>query len=251
MFALWMFGCVIERVWGPKRFVFYYLVCGVGAGLLQEMAQLADIYISVNQNGQDVSLGELFTQLSPADRNALNMMNMVGASGSVYAVLLAFGMTFPNERIFIFPLPIPIKAKWFISFYIVIELFSALATQHSQIAHFAHLGGMLFGFLLIRYWRNHPSTEFFDGNATRDSVLDRMRRTWEHHNRPTVQQSEETVIETTPPPMQQNKKVQKRVTEEEKEIDRILDKIKQNGYDSLSKEEKLFLFEAGNRRNRQ
>ena len=257
MFALWMFGCVMERVWGPKRFLFYYLVCGIGAGMLQEVAQFADLYFSVNQSGQEVSVGQLLTELSPLDRHNLNGLNMVGASGAVYAILLAFGMTFPNERIFIFPLPIPIKAKWFIAFYIVIELFSALATQHSQIAHFAHLGGMLFGFLLIRYWRRHPSSRYFDSAATHDTVLDRMRRTWEQHNRQRAEQQtqqHDTVVQSTPnaaTPTPPEKKKQKNVTPEEQEIDRILDKIKQNGYDSLTTEEKHFLFEAGTRRNRQ
>ena len=252
MFGLWMFGCVMERVWGGKRFLFYYMVCGIGAGLLQELTQLADLYFSVNNGSQQVSLGQLLTQLSPVERTALNALNMVGASGAIYAVLLAFGMTFPNERIFIFPLPIPIKAKWFITFYIAIELFSALATQHSQVAHFAHLGGMLFGFLLIRYWRKHPSSQYFDSNATHDTVLERMRRTWEQHNQQrttSTQQPGDTVIHSAPP--QQEKKQKKAVTPEEKEVDRILDKIKQNGYDSLTSEEKRYLFEAGNRRNRQ
>lgn len=257
MFALWMFGCVIERVWGPKRFIFYYIICGIGAGVMQEIAQLTELYFSINNNGLSVTLGQLLTDLTPADRMALNNLNTVGASGAVYAILLAFGMTFPNERIFIFPLPVPIKAKWFIAFYIVIELFSALATQHSQVAHFAHLGGMLFGFLLIRYWRKHPSSHYFDSHGTRGSVLDNMRRTWERHNSQRVQQSaqqEETIVYTKSDEREDEHRRGKRrkaVTPEEQEIDRILDKIKQNGYNSLTSEEKHFLFEAGTRRNRQ
>ena len=111
---------------------------------------------------------------------------------------------------------------------------------------------MLFGFLLIRYWRKHPSSQYFDSNATHDTVLERMRRTWEQHNQrrtTSTQQPGDTVIHSAPP--QQEKKQKKAVTPEEKEIDRILDKIKQNGYDSLTSEEKRYLFEAGNRRNRQ
>ena len=107
MFALWMFGVVIENVWGPKKFLFYYISCGVGAGIMQEIAQFFSFYFMIK--GQDPSIGllELFEvgrQLS----GQLNMWTTIGASGAVYSILLAFGMIFPNERIFIFPLPIPI-----------------------------------------------------------------------------------------------------------------------------------------------
>ena len=124
MFALWMFGVVIENVWGPKKFLFYYISCGIGAGIMQEIAQFFSFYFMIN--GQDPSIGmlqlfEVGHQLS----GQLNMWTTIGASGAVYSILLAFGMIFPNERIFIFPLPIPIKAKWFVMIYVAIELSSA------------------------------------------------------------------------------------------------------------------------------
>ena len=100
MFALWMFGCVVERVWGPKKFIFYYISCGVGAGLIQELAQFISIYSELSAN--DLT----FSMVSPASFNGLTT---VGASGAIYAILLAFGMIFPEERIFIFPFPSPSK----------------------------------------------------------------------------------------------------------------------------------------------
>ena len=154
MFALWMFGCVVERVWGPKKFLFYYIFCGVGAGLLQEVAQFVSVYLDFNAQAP-LSISQAVS-IMHVSASALNGLTTVGASGAIYAILLAFGMIFPNERIFIFPLPIPIKAKWFVMGYAAIELFSALATPGDHVAHLAHLGGMLFGFLMIRYWQKHP-----------------------------------------------------------------------------------------------
>jgi membrane associated rhomboid family serine protease len=153
MFALWMFGSVIERVWGPKKFIFYYIVCGVGAGIAQEIVQ----YINFSMQGlaayEYVSIGGQRMAMDVF----LNQWMTIGASGAVYGILLAFGMIFPNERLFIIPIPFPIKAKWLIVGYIFIELFSAMG-QSDGVAHMAHLGGMLFGFLLIRYWQHHPDS---------------------------------------------------------------------------------------------
>lgn len=164
MFALWMFGVTIERVMGEKRFLIYYLICGIGAGLVQELVQLIAYYAQglsayemVNLNGQMQIGMDAF----------LNTWTTVGASGAIYGILLAFGMIFPEERIFIFPLPVPIKAKWFVMIYIAIELISGLASYgNSNVAHFAHLGGMLFGFLLIRHWQRGggSNTRFFTGS---------------------------------------------------------------------------------------
>ena len=147
MFALWMFGCVVERVWGPKKFLFYYIACGVGAGLFQEAAQYITYvakdmaaYDYVSVNGARITMEQY-----------LNLWTTVGASGAIYAILLAFGMIYPNERLFIFPLPVPIKAKFFVIGYAVIELVSTFSLSDDGVAHIAHLGGMVFGFFLIRY----------------------------------------------------------------------------------------------------
>ena len=150
MFALYMFGRILEQAWGGKRFLLYYIVCGVGAGLVQEGVQY--IHYALELAAYDrVNLGG--GMIIPMEAY-LNMMNTVGASGAIYGILLAFGMLFPNERIFIFPLPMPIKAKYFVIGYAVLELALGISNNASDnVAHFAHLGGMLFGFLLIMYWK--------------------------------------------------------------------------------------------------
>ena len=152
MFALYMFGGVLERVWGVKRFLIYYFVAGIGAGLLQEAVQ----YVSFVQEGLAAYEGvKTQTGVIPMGE-FLNLWTTVGASGAVYAILLGFGMSFPNERMFVFPLPFPIKAKFFVAGYAVIELLLGITNSMDGIAHFAHLGGMLFGLVLIIWWRrNH------------------------------------------------------------------------------------------------
>lgn len=236
MFAVWMFGTVMERVWGPKRFLIYYLVCGIGAGIIQEGVQYIN-YANENLAAYDfvmTSSGRITTEAY------LNLWTTVGASGAVYAILLAFGMTFPNERMFIIPFPFPIKAKWLIGGYIVIEVWSALNTPGDGIAHMAHLGGMLFGFLLIRYWRKHPNIEQrFNGQI---GFFQQMKKQYENTRRNTFhyQPSTET-------PRWEEHKEREEDSARQAEIDAILDKIRKSGYDSLTKEEKKKLFEQSNR----
>ena len=149
MFALWMFGRILEQVWGPKRFLTFYLVCGLGAGLVQEVVQFV-FYETTLVNYDAVRTA--YDVIPMAEY--LNRMSTVGASGAVYGILLGFGMLFPNERMFVFPLPFPIKAKLFVIGYALIELWSGMANNpNDNVAHFAHLGGMVFGFILITYWR--------------------------------------------------------------------------------------------------
>ena len=228
MFALWMFGGVIEQVWGPRKFLSYYLLCGVGAGLCQEIAQYVT-FVTEGLSAYDPA------SLAPY----LNRWLTIGASGAVYAILLAFGMTFPNNEIFIFPLPIPIKAKWFVAGYAAIELFSALSSTGDGVAHVAHLGGILFGFCLIRYWQKHPGQDF-DLNSGRQ-FFDRMKRNFDQRKGQPVQQPRTSSKEAD---MEYN--ARKRQTQEE--IDRILDKIRKSGYDSLTKDEKQRLFDASRER---
>lgn len=148
MFALWMFGNVLENIWGPKRFLIFYLVCGVGAGLTQELVQYIQYTTQLAQYDR-VDVGNAVITMD----QYLNMMTTVGASGAVYGILLAFGMMFPNSLIYVY-FAIPIKAKWFVILYAVIELVSGLGvTGSDNVAHFAHLGGMLFGLILILLWR--------------------------------------------------------------------------------------------------
>ena len=148
MFAVWMFGRTLEMVFGSKRFLTYYLVCGIGAGIVQEVIQYV-FYATELVRYDSVNIG---VEIVPMDEY-LNLMTTVGASGAVYGILLAFGMLFPNSLMFVFPLPFPIKAKFFVIGYAVIELFLGLGQTGDGVAHFAHLGGMIFGFLLIMYWR--------------------------------------------------------------------------------------------------
>jgi membrane associated rhomboid family serine protease len=163
LFAVWMFGRILETVWGPQRFLFYYIACGMGAALVQEATQYFE-YLPYLKDMEQLSSYAADTMIPiggithTAEQWLQLYMNRisvptVGASGSVYAILMAFGMLFPNQEIYIFPLPMPIKAKWLIIGYFVLELGMGFMS-HDGVAHFAHLGGMVFGFLLIMYWRN-------------------------------------------------------------------------------------------------
>ena len=129
MLALWMFGNALENTWGSIRFAAFYFVCVVGAGLIQ----LITVSIDVAQGS--------------------GIYPTAGASGGVYGILLGFGMLFPNRIIVLLIPPIPMKAKYFVVVFGLIELVMGVTGTQSGVAHFAHLGGMLFGFLLIVYWR--------------------------------------------------------------------------------------------------
>ena len=233
MFALWMFGCVVERVWGPKKFLFYYIACGVGAGLFQEAAQYVTYMLEDLSSYTYVrtSLGNMLTD------EYLNTWTTVGASGAIYGILLAFGMIFPNERIFIFPLPVPIKAKYFVIGYAAIELVSAIATTGDGVAHVAHLGGMVFGYFMIRYWRKQVDS--YRGNSAKDA-FDKLRDILGgKRNRGNFHYTHNESYNSHQQDWNYNEK--KKATQAE--IDRILDKIRKSGYDSLTKEEKQTLFD--------
>jgi membrane associated rhomboid family serine protease len=133
MFALWMFGKELENYWGPKRFLFFYLVCGVGAAA----AHLGVEYLTGSG--------------APA----------VGASGAVMGVLVAYAYLFPNTQLIIFPIPIPVKAKWVVMGYVAIDLFSGVTGRATGVAHFAHLGGALTGFILVLIWNKTGRKRFY------------------------------------------------------------------------------------------
>ena len=239
MFALWMFGSVIERVWGSKKFIFYYIVCGVGAGIIQEIVQYVNYsvqglaaYDYVSIGGQRMAM-ELF----------LNQWMTIGASGAVYGILLAFGMIFPNERLFIIPIPFPIKAKWLIIGYIAIEAFSAFSAPGDGVAHMAHLGGMLFGFLLIRYWQKHPDSSQRFGRSSGQEFFDNLKRRYDSRREKNRQNGRFSDSEHRDPRRESDEEYNARQHQRQQEIDAILDKIRQSGYDSLTKEEKKKLFE--------
>lgn len=245
MFALWMFGCIVERTWGARKFLFYYMACGIGAGLLQEMAQFVQFYMLAAENIHGFSVSQIMT-VAKASAVGINMWTTVGASGAIYGILLAFGMLYPEERMFIFPLPIPIKAKFFVVGYAAIELFMAFSTSGDGVAHLAHLGGMLFGFLLIRYWRRHPGRGY--NRVGGRQFFDSMRSSWEqrtHRKADTTNSFGHTSTRSNGernPDWDYN--ARRRASQEE--IDRILDKIRRNGYDSLTRDEKQTLFDASN-----
>ncbi|UTW64713.1 rhomboid family intramembrane serine protease [bacterium SCSIO 12741] len=166
MFMLWMFGSNIENVWGPKRFLTYYLITGVGASLFHfgidfyqvssVMSNLTpDMIEIVKSEGANVlQQGMNYNNPDMAELNQLLNVPLVGASGAVFGILLAFGMLFPNLRIIPLFFPIPIKAKYMVMFFGAFELYVAFQNSPGDnIAHFAHLGGMLFGYLLIKYWK--------------------------------------------------------------------------------------------------
>ena len=170
MFALWMFGRVLEQVWGPKRFLMYYLVTGLGAAFFFELVQYIQytkvmavispeqLQMVYDSGGEAISQGRNFADSQMGKLNSILNVPVVGASGAVYGVLLAFGVLFPNTQLmFIFP-PIPVKAKYVVIGYAAIELYLAITSPGSGIAHTAHLGGMIFGYLLIRYWRKTTKT---------------------------------------------------------------------------------------------
>jgi membrane associated rhomboid family serine protease len=128
MLGLWMFGADLERLWGPKRYIQYYTASVLAAGVSQ------------------LALSALLGSLAPT----------IGASGGIFGLLLAFGMMFPNRQIMLLIPPIPMKAKVFVAIYGAIELFLGVWNPYGGVAHFAHLGGMLGGFLMIQYWRGKP-----------------------------------------------------------------------------------------------
>ena len=138
MFALYMFGTALERAWGAKRFLFFYLFTGFGAMVFHFLIWYLEIYIGYG------GFPEAIIRKPVA---------VLGASGAVFGILAGFGMLFPNARLMLLIPPIPMKAKYFVLLYAAAELFMGITNTMSGVAHFAHLGGALFGFLLILYWR--------------------------------------------------------------------------------------------------
>lgn len=152
MFSLWMFGSTIERFWGQFRFLLFYVICGLTAALAQQGVWFFEL-LEITALPSD-SLVQLSSNVVLPAWQVLDMPVTVGASGAVFGLLLAFGMLFPNSSIFLLFLPIPIKAKYFVVIYGLIELFLGVSSRGGgTVAHFAHLGGMIGGFLLILLWR--------------------------------------------------------------------------------------------------
>lgn len=164
MFTLFMFGVTLERTLGSMRFLLYYMSCGIGAAFAQEIVWALtweDTFVKIiaNLNGVDFEVARNAINealASGKDLPFLNALVTIGASGAVYGVLLAFGMLFPNRPLYLMFIPVPIKAKWMVIGYGVIELLIGLGTARGAtdgVAHFAHLGGMIIGFFIILYWK--------------------------------------------------------------------------------------------------
>jgi membrane associated rhomboid family serine protease len=240
MFALWMFGRTVESVWGPKRFLIFYLVCGIGAGLTQEATQLASYFIQNLSAYDSVNTGAGIIPMN----TYLNAWTTVGASGAIYGILLAFGMIFPEERIFIFPFPVPIKAKYFVLIYAALELFLGLGQSGDNIAHFAHLGGMLFGWLLIIHWRRQAQRAWTGWNNYRgtnqESFSDKAKALWDK-----MFKKNNLHISGGNRKQETDWEYNARKKRKQEEIDQILDKVRKSGYDSLTDEEKKKLFISG------
>lgn len=170
MYALFVFGVVLENVWGSKRFLIYYLVCGLGAAIIHETVIGFQYHKLVNILSPDqmqlvldegtalLNSGKVYSNSAMQQLQILLNTPTVGASGAIFGVLLAFGMLFPNTQLMLLFPPIPIKAKWFVVAYGAIELFLAISQPGSNVAHAAHLGGMIFGYFLIKYWQKTTNT---------------------------------------------------------------------------------------------
>ncbi len=208
MFALWMFGMDLENDWGSRKFLSYYLLCGVGAGL-------SNLFIS-----------PLFGAAGPT----------VGASGAIYGVLIAFGMTYPDRPIFLSFL-VPIRARYFVMIYIFMELATTYAGTQDGIAHFAHLGGAAVGFIyLLIDQRRLPFRGMISRAAKRIVPSEKVGEYSSYDPRRAV----DAKYSDLPEPEDQ-------VNQER--IDEILDKISQNGYQSLTESEKKILFDASKKLN--
>jgi membrane associated rhomboid family serine protease len=149
MLGLWMFGRILENVWGGKRFLFFYLACGLGATLLSlgiDYFRYDQVMLNAQaafDNGDKESVMRIMRQLAPS----------LGASGAILGVLAGFGYLFPNTELMIIPIPVPVKAKWLVLGVIVIDLLSGISnTGKDNIGHFAHLGGALTGLLIVFIW---------------------------------------------------------------------------------------------------
>jgi membrane associated rhomboid family serine protease len=170
MYALYIFGQVLENVWGPKRFFIYYMICGLGAALTHEtvialqynnLAQslsTENLQLVINEGTALFRQGKGFTDPEMLKLQMLLNTPTVGASGAVFGILLAFGVLFPNTQLMLLIPPVPIRAKYLVIGYGALELYLAVTQPGSNIAHAAHLGGMLFGYILIKYWRKTTNT---------------------------------------------------------------------------------------------
>ncbi|MBR6063771.1 MAG: rhomboid family intramembrane serine protease [Bacteroidales bacterium] len=273
MFALWMFGASVENAWGERRFLCYYLITGIGAAMIHYLiiyfqihsslalidaflaapsvdtfSQLANVdrinQAAIAQNllylqAHPSAVMEFVPQMEEFRETFLNSFNIIGASGSVFGLLLAFGMMYPNAEIYVYFL-LPIKAKWFVVIYGALELLYGVLGSADGVAHFAHLGGMLFGFLLIMAWRHYDGNNGTGGHWFYPEGSKRKRRKIKFAT--SYDDDDEEDVRTM-----SDEDYNARKFQEQQRIDEILDKISKSGYDSLTREEKDILFKASKR----
>lgn len=229
MFSLWMFGRIIESVLGSRKFIVFYLLCGIVAGLSQEIVQLVSYYAQGLNNYEIVNLGTTTIPMS----QYLSTWTTIGASGCCYGILIAYGMLFPNERVLLLIPPIPMKAKYMVTGFIALELIIALGASGDSVAHFAHLGGAAAGWLLIRLYkkkehqRSTGFTTWEEYEPHKKSFKEKVSGLFRH--KPSKRQ-----------PENESKPSRDEVPVEE--LNHILEKIKRSGYESLSADEKEKLF---------
>jgi membrane associated rhomboid family serine protease len=159
MFAVWMFGSRLEMVWGGQRFLIFYLITGLGAALLHQGWHAWELYEltgSIRPVGHEIPIEQI-------RQSAIDILRtpVVGASGALFGVLGGFAMLFPNTELMLIFLPIPIKAKYFVLFYGLAELFMGMSSLNTGIAHFAHLGGLIFGVILVKIWNKTNRNSFW------------------------------------------------------------------------------------------
>jgi membrane associated rhomboid family serine protease len=153
MFALWMFGSTLENLWGPARFLAFYIVCGLGAGITQALALTYDIsqYNTAYELGQ-IPIEELYRMIN---------IPTLGASGAVMGIFAAYAYTFPNSQMIILPIPFPIKAKWALLGLAVLDVLGGISSESTGIAHFAHLGGAAVGIIIVLIWNRKNRKHFY------------------------------------------------------------------------------------------
>ena len=250
MFMLWMFGPVMEAYWGSRKFFFYYIICGLGAGFCQELAQFGQFYIICNEQVPGFTFADTMMVVR-ANQGLLNLWTTVGASGALYGILLAYGMYFPNERMFVIPFPFPLKVKWVIAGSIALELFSAICDHQRRRgpsgpprrhalrlhSHQVLAQASLHGRQLLRKARE----EGWQNTGHKRKGWGGFGKKWGGFD---VLKGKKNAGETTRQETDWEYNAHKKATQEE--IDRILDKIRKSGYDSLTKEEKQTLFDSSN-----
>jgi membrane associated rhomboid family serine protease len=224
MFALWMFGMELENLWGSKTFFLYYTICGLGAGLA------------------NLLIAPLFTFTPPN-------VPTVGASGSIYGVLIAFGMLFPNRYIYIYFM-LPIKAKYLVLIYMGVEVFAVMSQSQTGIAHVAHLGGAVVGALYVQFILKKSRFKFTTYKDSSSNVFDNFKDMFEKKKPADEPRSTGNVYNAKFEDINKSKyedDMKKDERDWQEKIDAILDKLSEKGYSSLTEEEKRVLFKESKR----